>query len=60
MEKYVKPSIIVDYEKDRGILPALAAIGATVTKAAMAGASIGIASKDMYSRNIKGFKLQTI
>lgn len=56
MEKYVKPSVVLDYEKLSSIFPI--AVSAKVAAAAMSGAVAGLAAKDIYSRNVKSMSLQ--
>lgn len=59
MEKYIKPSITVDHEQTNGIFPIAAIAEMSAAGAAAIGATMGLASKDMFTRNINGFKLQT-
>ncbi|SEH23136.1 hypothetical protein [Selenomonas sp. KH1T6] len=59
MEKYIKPSVTIDYSDSSGIFPlASISVSSAVTKAAMAGAAVGVASRDVFARNIKSLLVQ--
>lgn len=57
MDKYIKPSIVIDHENVSSVFP-LAAVSAKVAAAAMSGAVAGVAARNIYARNVKSMLLQ--